>query len=479
MGESGASAAPRTHRELAVLLLAGALLFSANARDLSLPALDDCFYARKAVEMERSGRFFTVTWAGEPAFQNPPLQLWITGRSFAFFGENDLAARLPSMLMALGTLAGVYRIGQLTIGAAAGCGAAALLLLSPTFVNHARRSMLDLPLAFWVVMAVLVLVEGLRRPRAHALLALPLAAAILTKSVLGLLPLGILLAGALCSPPLRASLRRGWIWLGVLLGLGLGASWTVHQLIVFGPDAVRAHYMDEIVSRSTRALDVRQLLIGYPAALLGAYQPVVLPGLVGAVMLWRRRRDHPGGGSALLPIWVAVPTVLYSLSSARSARYLFPIFPALALCASHWMTEALPRFAAVVRRWVAPSVAVAAAIVFWVRPVWLMGPGTAFFKTDALLRGRVPEGEPITYLGTRADYWGLANPILYYADRPLEAPSESAAGALQAAASRRSGLILVQKSRLHELEGVRYGVILERPEWLLVQPHFDRGRSSD
>jgi 4-amino-4-deoxy-L-arabinose transferase-like glycosyltransferase len=81
--------------ELTTLLLAGALLFSANAGKLSLPALDDCFYARKAVEMERSGGFFTVTWAGEPAFQNPPLQVWLTARAFALFGENDLAARLP------------------------------------------------------------------------------------------------------------------------------------------------------------------------------------------------------------------------------------------------------------------------------------------------------------------------------------------------------------------------------------------------
>lgn len=474
-----ASAAPRPHRELAVLLLAGALLFTANARDLSLPALDDCFYARKAVEMERAGRFFTVTWADQPAFQNPPLQIWLTARSFALFGENDLAARLPSMLMALGILGGVYRIGRLTIGPAAGTGAAALLLLSPTFVNHARRSMLDLPLAFWVVMAVLVLVEGLRRPRAHALLSLPLAAGILTKSVLGLLPIGILFAGALACPPLRASLRRGWIWLGALGGLALGASWTAHQLLVFGSHAVRAHYLDEIVSRSTQALDARQLLIGYPAALLGAYQPVVLPGLVGAVMLWRRRRDDPGGASCLLPIWLALPTALYGLSSARSARYLFPIFPALALCASHWMTAALPRFSAAVRRWVAPLVAVAAAAVFWIRPEALAAPGAAFFKTDAVIRDRVPDGEPITYLGTRADYWGLANPILYYADRRLEAPSESAAGALHAAAARRSGLILAQKSRLAELEGVGYRVILERPGWVLVQPHFDPGRSSD
>jgi 4-amino-4-deoxy-L-arabinose transferase-like glycosyltransferase len=465
---------------MAVLLLAGAALFTANARALSLPALDDAFYARKAVEMERGGRVFTVTWAGRPAFQNPPLQIWLTARAFALFGENDFAARLPSMVMALGTMAVTYRIASLTLGPAAGVGAAALLLASPTFVNHARRSMLEMPLAFWVALAVLVLVEGLRRPRRHALLALPLAAAILTKSVLGLLPLGILGAGALVCPPLRDRLRRGWVWLGIAAGLALGASWTLHQYLVFGAEAVRTHYLDEIVARSTQPIDVRQLLLGYPLALLASYQPVILPALAGAALLIRRWRADRNDPSCLLPVWAALPTVLYSLSSARSPRYLFPIFPALALCASHWITERFPGFALALRARIVPALAVAAAALFWMRPGMLAASGTAFFKEDRVIRSRVPEEEPITYLGSRADYWALANPILYYAERRLEAPRESAADALRAASERRSGLILVQRNRQHELpDAGGYAVVLERPDWLLVQPRFDPGRTSE
>jgi 4-amino-4-deoxy-L-arabinose transferase-like glycosyltransferase len=469
----------RPRRDLAVLLLAGAVLFTANARKLSLPALDDCFYARKAVEMERSGHVSTVTWAGQPAFQNPPLQIWLTARSFALFGENDLAARLPSILMALGTLAGTYRIAQLTVGSAPGLGAAALLLLSPTFVNHARRSMLEMPLTFWVALAVLVLIEGLRHPRRHALFALPLAAAILTKSVLGLLPLGILVAGAAACPPLRTSLRRGWIWLGIAFGLALGGSWTLHQYLVFGSEALRKHYLEEIVSRSTQPLALRQILLGYPLALLASYQPVILPGVVGALALFRRWRQDPRDPSCVLPIWVALPTVLYSLSSARSARYLFPVFPALALCASHWITGRFPRSAVALRTAIVPATALVAAAILWVRPATLVAAGTAFFKEDRVIRSRVPEGEPLTYVGSRADYWALANPILYYTDRRLEAPRDSAGDALRAAAGRRSGLILVQRSRLGELQGTGYAVVLERPEWLLVQPRFDPGRPSD
>jgi 4-amino-4-deoxy-L-arabinose transferase-like glycosyltransferase len=290
--------------------------------------------------------------------------------------------------------------------------------------------------------------------------------------VLGPLPLAILLAGAIFLPPLRASFRRGWIWLGILGGLALGASWTIQQLVVFGPAALREHYLGEILSRSTQPLDVRQLLLGYPMALLGSYQPVVLPGIVGAVLLWKRRREQPGDASSLLPIWIVLPTALYSLSSARSARYLFPIFPALALCASHWITATFPAFAATLRSRAAPLVALLAAVVIWVRPALLVESGTAFFKTDRVIRSRVPADEPITYLGSRARYWGVANALLYYTERRLEAASESAEAALRAARARRSGLILVDKARLPELQGAGYPVVLERPDWLLIEaPH--------
>jgi hypothetical protein len=47
----------RARWEVAVLLLAAAALFLAIGAP-SLPALDDCYYARKGVEMSRRGEFF-------------------------------------------------------------------------------------------------------------------------------------------------------------------------------------------------------------------------------------------------------------------------------------------------------------------------------------------------------------------------------------------------------------------------------------
>src|SRR5262245_54357834 len=107
--------------------------------DRSLPSLEDAFYAREAVEMARADRVYTVTWNGSPTHQHPPLHLWLVSRTFAALGERDLAARLPTVLMALGLMTLTWRIGVLTVGPSAAVVGTAALLATPIFVDNARR----------------------------------------------------------------------------------------------------------------------------------------------------------------------------------------------------------------------------------------------------------------------------------------------------------------------------------------------------
>ena len=131
-----------------------------------------------------------------------------------------------------------------------------------------------------------VYLEARRRPVWHLALAVPLGAAILTKSVLGLMPL-LALVGCLASEELRAPLRRPWVWIGVALGLAVGASWPLHQWWTQGPDAVASHFLAHVVRRSTRSFRL-SVLREYPTILLKFFQPVVLPGLVGLWLVLRR-----------------------------------------------------------------------------------------------------------------------------------------------------------------------------------------------
>lgn len=428
------------------ILLAAAVLFTANAARLSLPSLDDCFYARKGVEMARSGNLATVTWNQTPTFQNPPLQIWILARSFRVFGESDLAARLPSILMALGILAGVLALGRRLWGEAEAVTAAALLLISPLFVNHARRAMLEVPLTLWVVLCLLVVVWGRESPRRLLLLALPLGAAILTKSVLGLMPLFVLAGAAAVDSETRRSLRSPWLLAGVGLGLAVGAAWPLHQWLSHGPRALEEHFVAEIASRATAGgFSLRRLALGYPAALLGSYQPVVLLALCALPGLLRR---NASSGCRLVAAWIVVPVLLYSLSSAQSPRYLFPTLPAMALGAGFWLVRRFPRVARGVRV-ASPILALAAAAIFWVSPRTLARSGNDALKLGSAIADRVPASEPLPYYGAR--YWGFANPILYYEERYLE-PSAATAEAAVTAARARSHWLFADRDRVAEIE---------------------------
>lgn len=454
-------------RTLAVLLLAALVLFSARMGDLSLPSLEDAFYAREAVEMKRAGRVYTVTWNGLATHQHPPLHLWLVSTAFAALGERDLAARLPTLVLALGTLVLTWRIGVLTVGRAAGVVGAACLLATPIFVDNARSLMMEVPLTFWIAATVWLYLEVRMRPVWHLALAVPLGAAILTKSVLGLMPL-LAFVGCLASEALRAPLRRPWVWIGVALGLAVGASWPLHQWWTQGPDAVASHFLAHVVRRSTRSFSF-SVLREYPTILLKFFQPVVLPALLGLWLVLRKPGPLRARG-AVLAAWIVLPLILYNLGAFRTPRFVFPILPALALLAGHTLVTLVPRLAALLASTLVPAGAVAVALVFWWNPLLMTRDANAAFKRNgATIQALAPAGESVPYLGNH--YWASASPLLYYGERHLAASSPSADEAVLAARRHGGRLLLVTRRRLGEVTalGAPQRVLLEGRDWVLLR----------
>jgi len=470
-----ASSKSVTTRDLLVLFVVSLALFSANMWGLSLISLDDAAYARQAVEERRSGEFFNPTWDGQPDFHKPPLQFWLLARSFALFGENDFAARLPSVLMALGILAATYRIGRLTVGAPAAATGIALLILSPYFSDHARRVMLDLPLAFWTTLVMLVFLEGTRRSRVMPWLGFPLGAALLTKSALGLMPVLAIFGSAALVPSLRPCVKRPGLWVGIVLGLALAATWSIYQLLTFGEAAFREHFLVELGSRAVPTMNPISFVMRYPWILMDSYQPVVLPAAVGAMMLWRNRAALDD--LALVPaVWAFLPVLALNFLSGRSPRYLVPLFPALALCGGFCLAQAMPGAARVFWRWIAPALVVIATIVLWTKPAVLrpllqsaQDPNRDIKVSRSLLQQIIPADQPVALLGTR--YWGKAAPLLYYAERRLELPATSVEDAVQRATSRPSRLLLCDLTRLGELDrmAVPYRIVFRSSDWVLLE----------
>ena len=226
----------------------------------------------------------------------------------------------------------------------------------------------------------------------------------------------------------------------------------------------------EFGDRAVREFDVVATATAYPLLLLQHFQPIVIPGLLGvAGVIRNRRRAAPG--EVLLAVWVLLPIVLYSVS-AQAARFIFPILPPLALCASLWLGRVLPTVERHLAARVAPAVALATAAVFAFSPATLTRDLNGAFKQNArLIQERAPERLPIPYYGDQYRYWQFSNPLAYYAERTL-APGEDDLHAAVAAAREHPGrLLLCDRQRLAEVEAVGRPMrtVVEGRRWVLLE----------
>ena len=87
---------------LALLFFGLVLFYSLGNWSLPLIDRDEPRFAEASREMRQSGDFIVPRLNGAYRFDKPPLIYWCQVAAFACFGENDFAARFPSVLFAAG-----------------------------------------------------------------------------------------------------------------------------------------------------------------------------------------------------------------------------------------------------------------------------------------------------------------------------------------------------------------------------------------
>jgi len=244
------------------------------------------------------------------------------------------------------------------------------------------HSMTDAPFAFFFTLSIYLYLKGLKEPGYFLLSGAALGAAILTRSVLGLIPLGIIFLHLIVTGKRTLMLSKYFIG-AVALSMALPAVWYVSQYGLYGKRFLNEHFSfvankiggrevvvgDDLLqpeitlcrtidgrdfavripvdaaSRSSAGRGFGQVVLGfveYPKLLLRHYWPwlpLALIGLVGQVKALVRSRD---AAAALLVIWVACVLIPFSIAEAKVLRYIMPIFPAFAILAA----AALSRLAA-------------------------------------------------------------------------------------------------------------------------------------
>jgi 4-amino-4-deoxy-L-arabinose transferase-like glycosyltransferase len=298
---------------------------------------DEARYAEIPREMLATRDFVTPRLNGVPYFEKPPLLYWVNAASLRVFGLTPWAARLPTRLFGLGTVA-ILVFGTAALwGAETGLAAAILYLASPFGLVFSRLNLTDGPLTFFFTATLFLARATFARREARLpwkflsfLTGFAAAGGFLIKGLVAIvLPGGILFLWCLAT-------RRMRFLSTLLLGPALptfllaAAPWFV-LAERRTPGFLQFFFIHEHFQRFATSQAQRPGPIYY---FVFVFLAGFLPGLSFFFAALRRDRWRDEPEALFFILWFAVVLVFFSVSRSKLPPYLVPAVPPAAALAA-------------------------------------------------------------------------------------------------------------------------------------------------
>ncbi len=379
-------------------------------------------YALIPLEMLRTHSWFTPLLNGVPYLDKPQLLYWLNLASFLVFGASDVAARVPTLAVAVAEVWFTYLIGRRLLGRQAAWLGGFALLSSIGFFSLHLQILTDHLITLTLAASLYFLLRWQEEPgfKWASAFFLCLAAGFLSKGFIGIVfpvTIGLLYAWEGKQPRILTSL--------LLSPAGLAVAALPLALWALGAELAHPGFLKfQVVNEQIlRFLGQRQ-----PPDIT----PFPVPGFCLFLGIWLMPwtfllpealyrfwcQTGPGGAvdrrARLLVFWPLVILVFFTLSSSRIEYYSLPAFPPLALVLG-WR---LNRYLATGGR----------APIFALLGIGLLGLGLLFL---------LPHLESIM-VGNRREFGGMFALILPLA-RPVTwlVPGLALGGVLAGALARR------------------------------------------
>ncbi|WP_018291267.1 glycosyltransferase family 39 protein [Verrucomicrobium sp. 3C] len=377
---------------LFALPLLSLLLSLSGSAALPLIDRDEPRFAEATREMGERGEWSVPFFNGDYRLDKPPLIYWLMGVCFRIFGENEIGARMPSILLTALLCLLLFLMGRSLFGLRAGVVAALSGATSLQFLIHGRLAVADMPMVVSIVAAqwaILRLLEG-GTAAWTCILWVDLALGFLAKGpVAWAVPLvGLLLWRFLLwrSP---APWRRLHAFRGSAVAVGIIALWGIPALLsthgAFWTEGMGEH----VLRRGVEAFDGRPHFWGYylVSSLLSLFPWSAFLGWI-LVSLQKNYSSR----SAFLLSWLFSPFLLFTPYATQLPHYLLPGFPAFFLLLGQAAATVRPRRMSLV--------------IFW--SLWGVGFLAGSFTLAATLT-RPWEGH---YAALRTALWALGGVLL-------------------------------------------------------------------
>ncbi len=303
----------------------------------------ECFVTVVAREMLESGDWIVPTYNGEPRLQKTPLNYWLVAISSVIFGGTDeLAGRLPSVLLAVLSTAAILFFVSEWSGFRAAVLAGLIWSTSFGFVRYGRSARPEMSLACFVAIAMMSFYSGATAAnRKKQIICMGVFWVSLGLAMLAKGPAALPLVGV----PLFLYVVLGRRW--KLMGKVLPIAGTIIFLAIVLPWPIL------VVNRLAEAAGEAATLDFWKAEFVGRFmgthdsggKPVyyylpymfsfMLPWAAFVVMalaapfykVWGEKRRV----MLYLWLWFAGDIAIMSASGGKRMHYVFPAMPAMAI----------------------------------------------------------------------------------------------------------------------------------------------------
>jgi len=351
-----------------IILFTGCLfLFNTGKRDLWAP--DEPRYAQVSKEMRDSGNFIVPHLISEPYPDKPPLLFWLINLFSIPFGKiTAVSSRLPSAFAGIGCCLAIFYLGKsLYHNTRIALLASLFLATSSKFLWMAHRVAFDVPLTFFVTMAILCFYKGYAARHGRSLTTPPceewdkggvkkqerryytlfyifMALGVLTKGPIGfILPFCIVLTYIILEKDIRV-LKETRPWIGGTIFAFIVFTWVYLASIYGGKEYAYQILFKQNVGRFASSFAHKRpfyyYFINFPVNFIP--WSVFVPSI--AIYLFSKEGRGKIQNILLPVIWVAVVFIFFSIVSGKRDIYVLSLYPAAALITAWFLNEFVEQF---------------------------------------------------------------------------------------------------------------------------------------
>ena len=313
-----------------LLLFLGLIVYAHGIGAYPLLEPDEGRYSEIPREMIESGDYITPKLNYVKYFEKPVLFYWMNALSFKLFGENEFAARFPTVLMAvLGALL-TYVIAKSIYSHNTALFSSVILLTMLFYLVVGRINIIDMTLSFFITLSL----TGFWLKR-YWLFYAGMALALLSKGLIGVIFPGAVVFWYIV-------LTRQWHLFkevatngrGIIIFLIVSLPWFI-LVCMANKDFFYFFFIQEHFLRYVTTIHDRYQPVWYfiPILILGVMPWTgFIPSALKLLFCIRDIKDeHEKRASIFLYLWILIIFLFFSLSGSKLIPYIVPVLPPLAV----------------------------------------------------------------------------------------------------------------------------------------------------